>query len=213
MAMRLVVHASHPQKRVLARTLDILQRDGVIVYPTDSCYALGCRVGAKMAEDRIRTIRGVSKAHQFTLVCKDLSILGVYAKVSNPAYRLVRMLTPGPYTFILPATKETPRRLQDPRRKTIGLRIPEHPFVDELFALTDEPMLSSTVMNDALRLPYSDAEEIEVALGHAVDAVIDAGPLGIEGTTIIDLTGEVPLLLRPGKGDISRVPDLQAPVT
>ena len=205
----IAVHASHPQQRLVARTVEILERGGVIVCPTDACYSLVCTVGNKLAENRIREIRHLTRDHYFTLLCRDMSDLAIYAKVSNAAFRLIRMLTPGPYTFILSATRETPRRLQDPRRRTIGIRISSHPYLQALFETHDGGLLSSTLMNDAIDLPYSDPTEIADALGHTLDAIVDAGSIGIEMTTIIDLTGSAPSLIRAGKGDVSRVTDLR----
>lgn len=203
------VHPTHPQKRLVAQATDILDQGGVLVCPTDACYSLICKVGNKQAEDRIRAIRHIERDHYFTLLCADVANLATYAKVSNAAFRLIKMLTPGPYTFILPATRETPRRLQDPKRRMVGLRIPAHPFVHELLASFSEPLLASTVMNDAIALPFADPEDIDLQLGHAVDAVVDAGNIGIEMTTIIDLTEDRPSLRRAGKGDVSRIPDLE----
>ena len=202
------VHASHPQKRLVAQSAAILDRGGIFACPTDACYALVCAIGNKDAEDRIRAIRHVAREHYFTLMCRDVSELAVYAKISNAAFRMIRTLTPGPYTFILPATRETPRRLQDPKRKMIGIRIPAHPFIQALFKVLDKPLMSSTLMNDAIDLPYADPSDIARDLSHTVDAVIDAGTIGIEMTTIIDLTGSNPSLVRAGKGDVSRVPGL-----
>jgi tRNA threonylcarbamoyl adenosine modification protein (Sua5/YciO/YrdC/YwlC family) len=203
------VHASHPQKRLVAQSAAVLERGGIIACPTDACYALICAVGNKDAEDRIRAIRHVAREHYFTLMCRDVSELAVYAKISKDAFRIIRTLAPGPYTFILPATRETPRRLQDPKRKMIGIRIPAHPVVQAMFDILDMPLMSSTLMNDGIDLPYDDAADIARDLNHVVDAVIDAGPIGIEMTTIIDMTGSSPNLVRQGKGDISRVPDFR----
>ncbi len=203
------VHATHPQKRLVAQASAILDAGGVLVCPTDACYSLVCKVGNKQAEDRIRAIRHIERDHYFTLLCADVANLATYAKVSNAAFRLIKMLTPGPYTFILPATRETPRRLQDPKRRMVGLRIPAHPFVHELLAAFSEPLLASTVMNDAIALPFADPEDIDEQLGHAVDGVVDAGNIGIEMTTIIDLTEDRPTLRRSGKGDVSRITDLE----
>lgn len=202
------VHPSHPQKRLVAQAATIIGQGGVLACPTDACYSLICKVGDKQAEDRIRAIRHVERDHYFTLLCGAVSDLPTYAKVSNAAFRIIKMLTPGPYTFILPATRETPRRLQDPKRRTVGIRIPNHPFVQELLALLAEPLLASTVMNDAINLPHAEPEEIADTLAHALDAVIDGGNIGIDMTTIIDLTEDMPVLRRAGKGDISRLPDL-----
>ncbi|MEX2481430.1 MAG: L-threonylcarbamoyladenylate synthase [Gammaproteobacteria bacterium] len=202
------VHPTHPQKRLLQQAAEIIAREGVVICPTDASYSLVCKVGNKAAEDRIRAIRHVERDHYFTLMCHDLGVAAVYAKISNTAFRLIRLLTPGPYTFILPATRETPRRLQDPKRKMVGLRIPDHPFVLELTALVGEPLLASTLMNDDLGMPYAEPEDMAAALGHAVDAVVDAGAIGIELTTVLDMTSESPVLLRSGKGEIAHIADL-----
>ena len=202
------VHATHPQQRLIAQTAKCLARGGVIVCPTDACYSLACTVGDKGAEDRMRAIRHIERDHHFTLLCRDLAEVALYAKVDNTAFRLLKVLTPGPYTFILPATRETPRRLQDSKRRTVGLRISAHPFVQGLRATLSEPLMASTVMNDALKLPYADPEDIALDLGHAVDIVVDAGAVGIEMTTIIDLCGPGPVLVRQGRGDIAHVAEL-----
>lgn len=156
----------------------------------------------------MRAIRHVERGHYFTLLCHDVSTLALYGKVSNAAFRMLKMLTPGPYTFILHATKETPRRLQDPKRKMVGLRVPEHPFVHALLAALGEPLLSSTLMNDALDLPYAEPEEMARAIGHAVDAVVDCGAIGVEMTTVLDLTADRPALVRGGKGEVGHIADL-----
>jgi tRNA threonylcarbamoyl adenosine modification protein (Sua5/YciO/YrdC/YwlC family) len=175
----------------------------VIVYPTDSCYALGCHLGDKNAMTRIRTIRQVDDRHHFTLVCRDLAEISHYAKVDNSQYRLLKASTPGSYTFILEATREVPRRLQHPKRNTIGLRIPSHPVVQALLEELKEPLLSSTLMLPGDELPLNDAEEIRDRLEHQVELVLDGGPCGLEMTTVIDLTGEVPELTRQGKGSLA----------
>jgi tRNA threonylcarbamoyl adenosine modification protein (Sua5/YciO/YrdC/YwlC family) len=210
-ATHIRVHPSHPQKRLVAQAAALLADGGVLVSPTDACYSLICQVGHKPAEDRIRAIRHIERDHYFTLMCHDVADVAVYAKLENAAFRLIKMLTPGPYTFILPATRETPRRLQDPKRRMVGLRIPAHPFVRELLATLGDAVLASTLMDDTLGLPYSDPETIIASLGHAVDALVDAGAIGVEQTTIIDLTElarGAPRLVRAGKGDVSRVPEL-----
>jgi tRNA threonylcarbamoyl adenosine modification protein (Sua5/YciO/YrdC/YwlC family) len=203
------VHPSHPQKRLVDQTAEIISRGGIVVCPTDACYSLVCQVGNKAAEDRIRAIRDLERGHYFTLMCADVSALALYGKVSNAAFRLVRMLTPGPYTFILQATKETPRRLQDPKRKMVGLRVPEHPFVHALLATLDEPLLSSTLMNDDAQLPYAEPDEIVAQFGHAVNAIVDSGSIGIEMTTVLDLSAERAVLVRSGKGPIDDIADLE----
>lgn len=181
---------------------------GVLVCPTDACYSLVCQVGNKTAEDRIRAIRHVARDHYFTLLCADVSTVALYGKVSNAAFRLVKALTPGPYTFILAATRETPRRLQDPKRKRVGLRVPAHPFVHALLKELGEPLLGSTLYNDELDLPYAEPEDMADAVGHAVDAVIDAGAIGIDMTTVLDLSGGQPQVVREGKGEIDHIADL-----
>lgn len=207
-ALHVRVHPTHPQKRVVAQVAALLEEGGVVVSPTDACYSLVCRVGHKPAEDRIRAIRHIERDHYFTLLCRDLAQVATYAKLDNAGFRLVRLLTPGPYTFILPATRETPRRLQDAKRRMVGLRIPAHPFLHELLATLNEPLLASTVINDELELPYGDPEDILAEIGHALDAVVDTGAIGIEPTTIIDLCVDPPRLVRAGKGDVSHVADL-----
>lgn len=202
------VHPTHPQKRLVQQAAEILGRDGVLVCPTDASYSLICRVGSKTAEDRIRAIRHVERSHYFTLMFHDLALAAQYAKISNSAFRLLRMLTPGPYTFILAATRETPRRLQDPKRRMVGLRIPDHPFLQALLEELGEPLLGSTLMNDELGMPYAEPEDMGAAVGHAVDALVDAGAIGIEMTTVLDLSSDQPQLLREGKGDVSQVADL-----
>lgn len=207
-SLHIRVHPTHPQARLVSQAADIVARGGVIVAPTDACYSLVCATGVKSAEDRLRAIRRLERDHHLTLLCRDVAEVATYAKVANDAFRLLKTLTPGPYTFILPATRETPRRLQDEKRRTVGLRITAHPFVQGLLA-SQSPLLASTVMNDDIELPYADPEDIAEDLGHAVDAVFDAGAVGIEMSTIIDLTGPAPVLVRQGLGDVSHVAELQ----
>ena len=202
------VHPTHPQRRLVQQVADLLAREGVVIGPTDASYSLVCRVGSKGAEDRIRAIRHVERDHYFTLLCHDLAVAATYAKISNTAFRLMKLLTPGPYTFILPATRETPRRLQDPKRKMVGLRLPDHPFTQELTAMVGEPLLASTLINDALGLPYAEPEDMVDVFGHAVDAVVDVGAIGIELTTVLDLSGPQPTLVRAGKGAVEHIADL-----
>jgi tRNA threonylcarbamoyl adenosine modification protein (Sua5/YciO/YrdC/YwlC family) len=197
------INPDNPQLRLIRQAAAILRSDGVIVYPTDSCYALGCHLGDKNAMTRIRTIRQVDDRHHFTLVCRDLAEISHYAKVDNSQYRLLKASTPGSYTFILEATREVPRRLQHPKRNTIGLRIPSHPVVQALLEELKEPLLSSTLMLPGDELPLNDAEEIRDRLEHQVELVLDGGPCGLEMTTVIDLTGEVPELTRQGKGSLA----------
>lgn len=171
-----------------------------MVYPTDSCYALGCQLGDKAAMQRIRQIRQVNERHHLTLVCRDLSELGQYAIVDNAQYRMLKSATPGSYTFILKATREVPRRLQNPRRNTIGLRVPEHAVVRALLDELQEPILSSTLILPDDELPLNDGAEIRERLDHAVDLILDAGSCGVEMTTVVDLTSEAPAVVRLGKG-------------
>lgn len=197
------IHAANPQQRLISQAVAVLRGGSVIVYPTDSCYALGCCLGEKAPMERIRRIRQVDSGHNFTLVCRDLSELATYARVDNSAYRLLKALTPGPYTFILPASREVPRRLQNPRRKTIGLRVPRHPIAQALLESLDEPLMSSTLLLPGDDLPLTDAHEILERLNAQVDLVIDGGYCGLEPTTVLDLTGETPKVLRHGRGDVS----------
>lgn len=203
MTLRLNVHPVNPQLRLVRQAVAILREDGLIVYPTDSCYAFGCRMGAKEAVERIERIRRTDKHHNFTLVCRDLSEIATYARVTDQTYRLLRARTPGPYTFILPATREVPRRLQNPRRRTIGLRVPDHPVPQAILQELGEPIMSSTLLLPDESIPITDADEICERLHGQVDIVMDGGNCGVEPTTVIDLTGEVPEVLRAGKGDLS----------
>ena len=208
MSKRLAIHHTHPQSRLIDEVVGVLRAAGVIIYPTDSCYAMGCSMGNKAAQERIRAIRRAGPMHHFTLVCRDLSEVATFARVDNQAYRLIRPLTPGPYTFILCATRETPRRLQNPRRKTIGLRVPDHPIALALLDALGEPIMSSTLLDPAHEEPLSDPIDIENAYGHAVDLVVDGGYGGLEPTTVIDLSDDHPVLIRQGKGDTERIPGL-----
>ncbi|MGR8919082.1 MAG: L-threonylcarbamoyladenylate synthase [Gammaproteobacteria bacterium] len=209
MKARLIrVHPTHPQARLIDQAAGLLRDGAVLVAPTDAAYALVCAVGDKGAEDRMRAIRHVERDHYFTLLCPDVSLLAQYGKVSNTAYRLIKGVTPGPYTFILPATRETPRRLQDPKRKMVGLRVPGHPFVHGLLERLGEPLLSSTLMNDELGLPYAEPEDMLDAVGHAVHAIVDAGAIGVDLTTVIDLSADDPVLVREGKGAVDDILDL-----
>jgi tRNA threonylcarbamoyl adenosine modification protein (Sua5/YciO/YrdC/YwlC family) len=197
------IHPDNPQLRLIRQAAEIVRAGGVIVYPTDSCYALGCHLGDKDAMTRIRAIRQVDERHHFTLVCRDLAEISHYAKVNNSQYRLLKASTPGSYTFIFEATREVPRRLQHPKRNTIGLRIPDHPVVQALLAELNEPLLSSTLMLPGDEFPLNDAEEIRDRLEHQVELVLDGGPCGLEMTTVIDLTGDVPELIRQGRGSLA----------
>lgn len=200
MTQTFVVHAVNPQRRLIRRAVEVLQAGKLIAYPTDSCYALGCRIGEKQAMERLRRIRQLDPAHHLTLVCRDLSEIAQYARVDNAQYRLLRAVTPGSYTFILRATREVPKRLLNPRRKTIGLRVPGHPVVRALLEELREPILSSTLMLPGDEHPLSDGDEIRDRVGGEVDLVLDAGSCGLEMTTVVDLTGGEPVVVRVGKG-------------
>jgi tRNA threonylcarbamoyl adenosine modification protein (Sua5/YciO/YrdC/YwlC family) len=203
MAQYFVIHPTDPQQRLIELAAHIVRDGGLIVYPTDSCYALGCRLGDKAAMERIRAIRQVDSRHHFTLVCRDLSEISRYARFDNRVYRLLKATTPGSYTFLLQATREVPRRLQNPHRKTIGLRVPNHPVTKALLTELNEPLLSSTLLLPGDDLPLNDAQEIRARLEHQVDLVMDAGSCGIEMTTVVDLTRSEPQLLRLGKGSVA----------
>jgi tRNA threonylcarbamoyl adenosine modification protein (Sua5/YciO/YrdC/YwlC family) len=197
------IHPTHPQVRLIRRTVEILDQGGVIVYPTDSSYALGCHIGDKSALDRICRIRQVDKHHNFTLVCRDLSEIATYAKVSNTQYRILKAHTPGAYTFILPATREVPRRVQHEKRKTIGIRVPDHPVALAVLEALNQPLLSSSLILSGETLTMADPLKIREYLEHAVDLVIDGGPVSGVPTTVLDLTEEFPRIIREGGGDIS----------
>lgn len=201
MSHLLQIHPANPQPRLIAQAVEQLRAGAVIVYPTDSSYALGCQLGDKAAAERIRHIRQTDRHHNFTLVCRDLAEIATYAKVDNPRYRLLKAATPGPFTFILQATHEVPRRLQHPRRKTIGIRVPDHIIVRALLAELGEPIMSSTLILPGDDWPLADAEEIEERLRHQVDLIIDGGSGQHEPTTVLDLTDAAPRLLRQGLGD------------
>ena len=203
MSQFFTLHRTHPEIRLIKRAVEIVRKGGLIAYPTDSCYALGCHIGDKAAMERIRRVRGVDERHHFTLVCRDLAEISHYAKVSNSQYRLLKASTPGSYTFLLEATREVPRRLQHPKRNTIGLRIPDHPVVQALLAELDEPLLSSTLMLPGDELPLNDADEIRDRLEHHVELILDGGSCGLEMTTVIDLTGDTLRLSRQGKGSLA----------
>ena len=203
MAQFFSVHPDNPQPRLLRQAAEIVREGDVIVYPTDSCYALGCRLGDKPAEERIRSIRQLGPNHHFALICRDLAEAAVYARIDDRQFRLMKAATPGSYTFILRATREVPRRLQHPRRKTIGLRIPDHNVVRSLLAELKEPLLSSTLILPEEDEPLNDAHEIRRRLEHQVDLVLDAGPCGIEPTTVVNLTGDTPLITRTGRGSVA----------
>lgn len=203
MAQYFEIHPTHPQPRLIRRAAAIVRDGGVIVYPTDSSYALGCRIGEKAAIERIRRLRQLDEEHNLTLVVRDLSELAQYARVTNADYRVLKANTPGPYTFILPATREVPRRLQHPKRRTIGLRVPDTPIVRALLAELGEPLLSTTLILPGEELPLSDPEELRRRVEHDVDLVIDGGFCGLEPTTVVELTDGVARIIRRGKGDIA----------
>lgn len=203
MARIIEVHPANPQTRRVAEIVAAIRRGALIAYPTDSSYALGCHIGDKKAMDRIHLIRRTDKTHNFTPVCNDLSEIGVYARVDNWAYRLLRSLTPGPYTFILPATREVPKRLQNPKRRTIGLRVPDHPLVHAMLELLGEPIMSSTLTLPGDGGPLTDPLEIDRRIGHQVELIVDAGPTGVEPTSVIDLSGGTVEVLRVGRGDVT----------
>lgn len=204
MARRLDIHPTHPQARLLATAADALRNGDVIIYPTDSTYALGCAIDAKTAQARIHQIRGDKGLHHLTLMCRDLSELATYARVSNSAYRLLRALTPGPYTFILQGSRELPKRILDPKRKTIGLRIPDHAVAQGLLSELQSPMLSATLLTPNAATDEADPGALAACFDDLVDVFIDAGHCGTEPTTIIDLSDELPRLVRQGRGDPSR---------
>ena len=197
------IHPSDPQPRRIAEVVATIRRGGLVAYPTDSCYAFGCHIGDKRAMDRIRRIRKTDKNHNFTLVCSDLSEISLYARFDNWAYRLMKSLTPGPYTFILQASREVPKRLQNPKRRTIGLRVPDHPIVHAMLNALGEPIMSSTLTLPGDEYPLTDVVEIEERIGNQIELIVDAGPIGIEPTSVIDLSEGSVQILREGKGDVS----------
>jgi len=202
MAQYLNVHSKNPQRRLISKAAEVLRSGGLIVYPTDSCYALGCRIGNKEAMDRLRQIRQADEHHHFTLVCGGLSEISRYANVDNVQYRLLRMTTPGSYTFILKANRDVPKRVLNARRKTIGLRVPDHPVVSVLLEELGEPILSSTLILPGEELPAPDVDEVRAELDNQVDLILDSGSCGVEMTTVVDLTGDDPTLVRVGKGPL-----------
>ena len=202
MAQYFSIHPVNPQGRLIHQAVEIIKQGGVIAYPTDSSYALGCAIGSKKAMDRVIKIRKVSSEHNFSLVCKDLSELSLYASVDDDMYRLLKRFTPGPYTFILAATREVPRRLQNPKRRSIGLRVPDFPIVKMLLDTLKEPIMSSTLIMPGEALPLNDAEEIRNILEHDIDLVIDGGPCENKPTSVVNLVSGIPEVLRAGKGDI-----------
>jgi len=202
MAQFFSIHPEQPQPRLIRQAAEILRAGGVAAFPTDAAYSLGCRVGDGEAVARIRAIREVDERHHFTLMCRDLSEIANYARVDNSQFRLLKAATPGSYTFILEGTKELPRRILHPKRKTIGLRVPAHPLVLALLEELDEPMLTSTLLLPGDASPLNDAEDIRDRLKRRIELVIEAGPCGIEMTTVVDLTGAAPDLVRAGRGPL-----------
>jgi tRNA threonylcarbamoyl adenosine modification protein (Sua5/YciO/YrdC/YwlC family) len=196
------VHPKNPQRRLVALAAQAIRAGGVIVYPTDSCYALGCALGDKDAMERIGRLRDIDRRHHFTLVCRDLSEIARYAKVENWQYRLLKACTPGPYTFILPATREVPRRLQNEKRRTIGLRVPDHPVPLMLLEELGEPLMSSTLLLPDEPYPLTDARDIEARLAGRVDLILDGGNCGMEPTTVVDLADGAAVVVRAGRGPV-----------
>jgi tRNA threonylcarbamoyl adenosine modification protein (Sua5/YciO/YrdC/YwlC family) len=198
------MHPTDPQPRRVAMVVRTIQSGGLIAYPTDSSYAFGCHIGDRKAIDAIRRIRRTDKKHNFTLVCADLSEISLYARVDNWSYRLIKSLTPGPYTFILPATREVPKMLQNPKRRTIGLRVPEHPLVHAMLAALKEPIMSSTLTLPGDEMPLTDPLEIEDRIGNQIEVIVDCGPTGLEPTSVLDLSNGRIDVLRVGRGDVSQ---------
>jgi len=197
------IHPENPQARLIAQAAAIIRNGGIIVYPTDSCYAMGCHIGDKSAAERIRRIRRLPPDHDFSLMCRDLTEVGIYAKLNNPAFRLIKGLTPGPYTFILSTTKEVPRRLLTPKRKTLGIRIANNQIVTDLLAALGEPLISTTLHLPNEEYPMTDPYDIRDTLSSQVELIIDGGYCGIETTTVVDMVDDVPKVLRAGLGDTS----------
>jgi len=196
------LHRQNPQLRLIRRAAEIVRAGGVIAYPTDSCYALGCQIGDAVALERLRRIRGADRNHHFTLVCRDLREIGRYARIDTWQFRLLKAATPGPFTFLLPATRETPRRLQHPKRRTIGIRVPDHIVPRMLLTELGEPLMSSTLLLPGDELPLTDGAEIRTRLEHQLDAILDGGHCGIEPTTVVDLAVSPPVVVRQGRGTL-----------
>ncbi len=203
MSQFFLIHSETPQKRLISQAAKIIQSGGLVVYPTDSSYALGCKIGDKNAVDRIRKLRRLDDRHNFTLACRDLSDLGIYAQVDNSVYRTLKSLTPGPYTFLLKATREVPRRLQHPKRKTIGLRVPSNEIARALLEELGEPICTTTMQLPDEEAAMTDPSEIKELLGHQLDLIIDGGYCDTEPTTVIDFSDGPPSLVRLGKGEVS----------
>ncbi|MFU8822114.1 MAG: L-threonylcarbamoyladenylate synthase [Gammaproteobacteria bacterium] len=205
MAQLIEIHPLNPQPRLIREVATLIESGGIVAYPTDSSYAFGWAMGNKSAQERIRRLKDLDKHHHFTLVCEGLSELATYARVDNQAYRLLKSFTPGPYTFILPATRQVPNRLQHPKRKSIGIRVPGHPIALALLAALPEPLMSTTLQLPGQEQPMNDPWEIMDHLEHELAAVVDGGPCALESTTVIDLTGPVPVVTRAGLGDVSHL--------
>jgi tRNA threonylcarbamoyl adenosine modification protein (Sua5/YciO/YrdC/YwlC family) len=205
MAELIEIHPQNPQPRLIREVAALIESGGIVAYPTDSSYAFGWAMGNKSAQERIRRLKDLDKHHHFTLVCEGLSELATYARVDNQAYRLLKAFTPGPYTFILPATRQVPNRLQHPKRKSIGIRVPGHPIALALLTALPEPLMSTTLQLPGQEQPMNDPWEIMDHLEHELAAVVDGGPCALESTTVIDLTGPVPVVTRAGLGDVSHL--------
>ena len=201
MSQYFAVHPTHPQLRLLNQAVAIIREGGVIVYPTDSTYALACQIGDKHALERIRTIRRLDKLHNFTLVCRDLSELSIYARVDNTSFRILKHYTPGPFTFLLHASREVPRRLVHPKRRTIGIRVPDYPIAQALLSALGEPLMSTSLILPGAAEPLTDPQEFRGRLEHQVDLIIDGGPCGMTATTVVDLTVLPPVVVRAGAGN------------
>jgi len=202
MAQLFAIHPTHPQARLVKRAADIVRGGGLIAYPTDSCYALGCHLGDARCLERLRRVRGIDERHHLTLMCRDLSEIGTYALVDDARYRVLKSVTPGSYTFILRARRQVPRRLMHPRKKTVGVRVPGHPVAHALLVELGEPMLSATLSLPGDATPLADPAEIRARLERQLDLVVDAGASDVVPSTVIDLSGETPLVLRRGKGSL-----------
>ncbi len=203
MAQFFQIHPENPQARLIKQAVEIIRKGGLVAYPTDCAYALGCHIGDKMALDRIRAIRQLDKNHNFTLMCRDLSELATYAKVDNQIFRSIKNHTPGPFTFILEATSEVPKRLMHPKRKTIGMRVPASPIAQALLEELGEPLMTSSLLMPGDEFPLTDPYDIRETLEHQLELVIDGGFCGMEATSVVDMTGETPEVMRRGCGDIS----------
>jgi len=205
MSLYFSIHPDNPQQRLIGQVADIVRRGGVVVYPTDSVYALGCHIGDKQALERIRNIRRVDKNHNFTLLCRDLSELASYARVDNSVFRVLKANTPGPFTFILPASSDVPKRLMHPKRKTVGIRVPDSAIAQALLNELGEPMMTVTLIMPDDDYPLTDPYDIRQTLEAQVDAIIDGGYCGLEPTTVVDMTGDQPEMRRQGMGDFTQI--------